>query len=398
MEVATAYGDQVRRTAAYLAALASTAVPDLDPVWVRAVHSGGAAGYDVGFVVDASRRRWTVRVPGTAAAGGRQEAVVPLLSSLASHVPFQVPQPQGFVAVAQGRAMVYPHLDGWSLVLSSVPPGPGLAADVGRAIAALHGIDRRVLEEAGVPAYDAESYREHRLAELDQAAASGHVPVPLLQRWERALEDETLWRFSPVATHGRLTGRALLVVFDSEDDASTGHVRALTGWEDAKVADPADDLAAVLDECQPETADSVLESYANARSTQPDPHLRRRAVLAGELRHVTDLLAAVTAGARDLVRVHAGTLRQLQERTRGDERLFAPPPQGAGPRRPTSVPTETSSKRPTPPSGATAVADVTQQIPEHYLAEARQHHGAVTPAETPGVNGAPADGTSGTPR
>lgn len=382
------------RTAAYLAALASTAVPGLDPVSARAVRAGGAPDFDVGFVVDAARRRWTVRAPRTAAAGASQESVVALLGSLASRVPFSVPTPQGFVAVPQGRAMVYPHLDGWPLLLACVPPAPGLAADLGRTIAALHDVDRRVFDEAGTPAYDAASYREHHLAELDRAAATGHVPVPLLQRWQRALDDVTLWRFAPAATHGRLTGRAVLAVFDSEDDASTGHVRALTGWEDAKVADPADDLAAVLDECSPQTADSVLEAYAHARGDRPDPHLRRRALLAAELRRLSDLLAAVTADAADLVRTSADALRQL-ERTGGDDPIFAPPaaPQ---PGRPRSVPVDTAPQRPAPASGATAAPGVTQEIeiPEHQLARVRPQPAANPPARTPGVNGASADGTS----
>ena len=72
------------------------------------------------------------------------------------------------------------------------------------------------------------------------------MPTALLVRWERQLEDVSLWRFAPTPTHGDLTGDQVLAVFDDEDDAATGRIRALTGWEDAKVADPADDFAALV--------------------------------------------------------------------------------------------------------------------------------------------------------
>ena len=105
----------------------------------------------------------------------------------------------------------------------------------------------RLYEEAGLPSYDADTYRTRRLSELDRAAATGHVPTGLLARWEAALEDVSLWRFAPTPTHGDLAGEQVLAVFEDDEDASTGRVRAFTGWEDAKVADPADDFAALVD-------------------------------------------------------------------------------------------------------------------------------------------------------
>ena len=79
-------------------------------------------------------------------------------------------------------------------------------------------------------------------------------------------------------------------MFEDDEDASTGRVRAFTGWEDAKVADPADDFATLVTEASPEAVDSVLEAYAHARVDRPDQHLERRARLAGELRLVSALL------------------------------------------------------------------------------------------------------------
>jgi macrolide phosphotransferase len=237
----------VDRSPAFLAALASAAVPGLDPVSVEALPSTPDQSFDVAFVQDAEHRRWVVRAPRTDVAGAEMDRTVGLLGLLGRRLPFAVPAPKGFVALEEGgRAAVYPFLPGHNLDYSELPAGPGIAAELGRAIAALHNTDPAVYEEAGLPSYDADAYRTRRLAELDRAAETGRVPTTLLARWESALEDVTLWRFAPTATHGDLTGDQVLAVFTDDDDASTGKVRAITGWEDAKVADPADDFAALV--------------------------------------------------------------------------------------------------------------------------------------------------------
>ena len=137
----------------------------------------------------------------------------------------------------------------------------------------------------------------------------------MLARWEAALEDVSLWRFAPTPTHGDLGGEEILAVFDDDEDASTGRVRAFTGWEDAKVADPADDFATLVTEASPEAVDSVLEAYAHARVDRPDQHLERRARLAGELRLVTALLAATAAQDQGTIDSCASRLRRLDEHT-----------------------------------------------------------------------------------
>ena len=305
------------RSALALAALASAAIPGLDPATVEAVESREGQQFELAFVQDTQHRRWVVRAPLTRAAGAQMDITVALLGMLARRLPFSVPTPKGFVALKEGgRAAVYPYLAGRPLELTHLPAGPGLAAEIGRAIAALHNVDRQLFDEAGLPSYDADTYRTRRLSELDRAAATGHVPTGLLARWEAALEDVSLWRFAPTPTHGDLGGEQILAVFDDDEDAATGRVRAFTGWEDAKVADPADDFATLVTEASPEAADSVLEAYAHARVDRPDQHLERRARLAGELRLVSALLAA-TARAQGAdqgaVASCAARLRRLDE-------------------------------------------------------------------------------------
>src|SRR6476661_1596325 len=310
----SAYGGRVDRSPLFLAALASAAVPGLDPASVEALPGTPDHQYDVAFVQDTQHRRWVVRVPRTQAAAAQMESTFGLLGLLARRLPFSVPTPKGFAPLKEGgRAAIYPFLPGQNIDFGALPAGPGLAAELGRAIAALHNADHGLFEEAGLPAYDADTYRTRRLTELDRAAATGHVPTGLLARWEKQLEDVALWRFAPTPTHGDLTGDQVLVVFEDDQDASTGRVRALTGWEDAKVADPADDFSALATQASEPAIETLMEAYAHARSERPDPHLLTRARLVAEMHVLSALLAAVSGGDRLLVERHAATLRRLEQ-------------------------------------------------------------------------------------
>jgi aminoglycoside phosphotransferase (APT) family kinase protein len=256
----------------------------------------------------------------SAAAGAQMDVAVSLLGLLSRRLPFSVPTPKGFVALGEGgRAVVYPFITGRPLDFAHLPGGPGIAAELGRALAALHNLDLALCEEAGLTSYDPDTYRTRRLADLDRAAATGHVPTGLLSRWERSLEEVSLWRFAPTPTHGDLTGDEVLAVFDDDDDAATGRIRGLTGWENAKVADPADDFATLATQASASAFDSVLEAYAHARLDRPDKYLERRARLAGELKLVSELLTAVGSRNQEGIRACADKLRRLDAETLDDK-------------------------------------------------------------------------------
>ncbi len=346
------------RSPSFLAALASAAVPGLDPVSVEALPSLPGQSFDVAFVEDQEHRRWVVRAPRTDVAGAEMDRAVALLGLLARRLPFAVPAPRGFVALESGgRAAVYPFLPGTPLDLAALPPGPGLAAELGRALGALHNTDPALFEEAGLPAYDADAYRTRRLAELDRAAETGRVPTGLLTRWEGALEDVTLWRFAATPTHGDLTGEEVLAVFDDERDASTGRVKAMTGWEDAKVADPADDFAALVADAPAEAVETVLEAYAHVRVERPDANLLVRARLSAELGLLGRLTAALARKDVPAVEVLSTQLRRL------DDTLHAATDAGDDDYRRTSLAPVTIRSRTTPPP-ALVVDDDEEELPE----------------------------------
>lgn len=301
----------------YLAAIASAAVPGLDPVTVEALPSLPHDRFDVAFVRDTEHRRWVVRAPRTETAAAEFEASLALLTFLGRRFSVAVPVPKGFLDLkGGGRAAVYPYLPGDPIDFAGLPDQLGLSSEIGRMIAAVHNLDPRYLDDVELPTYSADEYRARRLAELDRAAATGRVTVALLSRWERALEDVSLWRFAPTPVHGQLTGDHVLVVFDGEE-AATGRVRGLVSWEDTKVADPADDFAALVEHASPEAVDRVMEAYVHARVERPDPHLLVRARLVSELCMLRDMMDA-------LARKDAPALEELTARLLAlDERLHS---------------------------------------------------------------------------
>ncbi|WP_231064463.1 phosphotransferase [Ruania halotolerans] len=306
---------ETTRSPLALAALATVAIPGLDVIATRPPRNPGA-DFDVVGVLDAARRRWIVRAPRRAAAGASLEAEVALLTVLgaavdAGQLRFDVPRPAGFAPLPEGgRAMVYPELLGQPLDVDQLAHGPGLAAQVGRSIASLHEIDPAVLTDAGLPAYDADSYRRRRLSEVDEAAATGYVPAALLRRWEHALEDVALWRFRATPVHGDLAAEHVLV--------ADGEVTAILDWSDARVADPADDLAWLLSTAPEAALDSILEAYALARTESADEHLADRALLAGELAVVRWLMHGVRIRDGQVVDEAIEMLSQLENDVAGE--------------------------------------------------------------------------------
>lgn len=316
----------MRRSPLALAALATAAVPGMRPVRVAEVHPSADRDdppYQVALLEDVTGRRWVVHAPMTPAAGAELEQGDALVRQLGKHLPWKVPVAAGYASLgAGGRAVVYPHVEGSPLNLRNLPAGPGLAAAVGRAIAAVHNMPPGLYEECGVPVFDTAAHRARKLAELDRAAETGQVPTGLLARWEQALEAMPLWQFATTPTHGNLDGDCFVVVFSDDDDAASGRVVAVTGWQRAQLADPADDFAAIVREASPAAFDSVLDSYALARNQRPDAHLAQRARLAAEMRLLTGLAAAVAADDEQMVRGRADALRRLDRLTSADDSLL----------------------------------------------------------------------------
>ncbi|MDE0572565.1 phosphotransferase [Demequina sp. B12] len=293
-----------------LAALASVAVPGLDVYDVlRSPHSD--ADFDVVVVKDSTGQRWIVRAPRRAAAGAALEAERGLLKALGrAHdtglISFDVPRPKGAASMSgtdDGRAIVYSEVPGAPLMMARLEPGPGLAANLGRALAEIHELPPTLVEDEGLPTYDAEQYRQRRLAELDAGIHTGKIPPRLADRWERQLENVSWWRFEPCVVHGDLGEHQIMVSGDT--------VRGVVDWMDARVADPADDLAWLVASAPEDIVDAVVEAYQMRRRETPDAHLLDRARLASELALLRWLMYGVRTDNADVIADGEGMLADL---------------------------------------------------------------------------------------
>ncbi|WP_434993631.1 phosphotransferase [Arthrobacter sp. Ld5] len=261
-----------------LAAIASAAVPGLAPTGVAGAPDD-AADFDSALLVDDAGKQWRVRSPRHAEASMRLETELQALRAFTpavkAELPFLIPHMAGSVRQGELSTFVYSHLAGTTRPLDALTAGGRtMAQELGRVIAAIHALPPEMVQRADLPGYEADEYRQRKLNELDQAATTGKIPSILLRRWEHALEDVALWRFSPTVVHGDLHEDHLLI--------AAGRVSAVTGWTDLCVGDPAEDFAWLAAAEDTSFVDAVYEAYAAARASAIDPHLSRRAALAAE--------------------------------------------------------------------------------------------------------------------
>jgi aminoglycoside phosphotransferase (APT) family kinase protein len=291
-----------------LAAIASAAVPGLAPTGVAGAPDD-AADFDSALLVDDAGKQWRVRSPRHAEASMRLETELQALRAFTpavkAELPFLIPHMAGSVRQGELSTFVYSHLAGTARPLDALTAGgPPMARELGRVLAAIHELPKDMVQRADLPSYEANEYRQRKLNELDQAATTGRIPAILLRRWEHALEDVTLWRFSPTVVHGDLHEDHLLV--------SAGRVSAVTGWTDLCVGDPAEDFAWLAAAEDTAFVDTVHEAYADARTTAVDAHLPRRAALAAEFALAQWLVRGVALEDAGMIHEAEGMLATLE--------------------------------------------------------------------------------------
>lgn len=299
--------DKVRHTPFELAAIATAAVPGLNPTAV-APSPDDATDFDAALLETADGRRWRIRCPRGSEASARLETEMTVLRafepSVRAELPFQMPAVAGTVRMGGLTTCVYTNLTGSVRGLDELARGSErLAQEIGRTLAAIHGLPQSLVDRADLPSYSANGFRQRRLNELDQAATTGKIPPVLLRRWEQAMEDVTLWRFNPTVVHGDLHEDNLLI---DED-----RVSAVTGWTDVRIGDPADDIAWLVASNEPQFVDTVLAAYHEARKEPVDPQLARRAALAAEFALAQYLVKATSLGDAGAARDAAEMLAEL---------------------------------------------------------------------------------------
>ena len=292
-----------------LAAVASAAVPGLTPT-ACAPEPDDAADFDSAMLLDADRKRWRVRSPKHPEASTRLETELLVLRAFSpgvrAELPFLMPTVAGTVRQGDLTTFVYSHLSGRpEPVERLVAGGLPVAREIAGAMAAIHDLPPDLVNNADLPSYTANEFRQRKLNELDQAATTGKIPAALLRRWEHALEDVALWRFSPCVVHGDLHEDNILI--------ENRRVTAVTGWTDLRIGDPADDFAWLVAVQEQGFVDAVLEAYSASRKESPDRHLLRRAALSAEFALAQWLVKGVAAGNAAMVAEAEDMLRSLEQ-------------------------------------------------------------------------------------
>ncbi|MEW1820551.1 macrolide 2'-phosphotransferase [Arthrobacter sp. NPDC080031] len=299
----------MRRTPFELAAVATAAVPGLTPM-AAASAPDDAADFDSALLLDSEGKRWRVRSPRHPEASARLETEFMILRAFApairAELPFLMPTVAGTVRQGALSTFVYAHLAGATRSIEELSScSDALAKEIGAALAAVHDLPQSLVNNADLPSYTANEFRQRKLNELDQAATTGKIPPALLRRWEHALEDVALWRFNPCVVHGDLHEDNLLIDGDS--------VTAVTGWTDLRIGDPADDFAWLVASNEQRFVESVLRHYTEARRDTPDGHLLRRSALLAEFALAQYLVKALAAGHSDMTEEAEAMLKSLAD-------------------------------------------------------------------------------------
>jgi macrolide phosphotransferase len=258
-----------------LAALATSAVPDLDIVETSS-FGGGGGDFDCALLTGRDGRHWLVRVPRNERAEAEQSADLVALRALSAGVRtrlhFSVSVFAGQTPINGTRAIVYEFVYGTKVPLSGVDVAR--ASSIGRAVAAIHALPSSFIADSGLPVFTALECLRSCVTIIDRAAATGLVPAALLSRWESATDETRLWQFQPTVINGSLSADSVLW--------GGSEVTGVLGWHELRVGDPARDLAWLLaarDEAVPEVA---LDAYNEARGGA-DRQVRQRAMLYSEL-------------------------------------------------------------------------------------------------------------------
>jgi aminoglycoside phosphotransferase (APT) family kinase protein len=249
----------------------------------QAVRIGSGSDH-VAYLVD---ERLIVRIAKEPDAGRRAAQVeheARLLAALAALSPLPVPQPT--TVAARDGLLAYPRLPG--IVLLDVPhgrrapPTPGIAAQLGRLLGALHAAAPEAI--AGLVVRDDTPPR----AWLDEAAAHyatviDAIPRPHRPAIERFLGAPALAPPARLAfSHNDLDIEHVLV------DTRTWTVSGILDWADAALVDPARDFGLICRDLGPAAVAAALAAHGS----RPDDagELRRRAGFYARCAVLEDLL------------------------------------------------------------------------------------------------------------
>lgn len=299
-----------------LAAAATDAVAGVEIVEATALGADGAGRNDAALVTAADGRRFVVRYPCEESVDADLATEALALRALSEGVrallDFEVPEFIGGAPLGDGRVFVTTFIPGYLVDAEHIPEGRGVAHALGRTIAAVHALPTSIVRAAGLPVRSATEIRDDARRVMEDASATGRVPVRLMVRWREVIDDDAVWQFEPTVTLGGIDAGAFIYTDRADEPVMAGVI----DWHGLQVGDPAVDvqfLGRAVD-----GADSVHDAYAAASHRAPDEQLRVRARLHSELEFAKWLLHGRDAHRDDIMDDAATLLDSLADGVRDD--------------------------------------------------------------------------------
>jgi macrolide phosphotransferase len=128
---------------------------------------------------------------------------------------------------------------------------------LGPAIAALHAVEAEAATAAGLPVFSPEAVRQKWRDDLERVKAEFDVEADLLTELQGWVEDDSYWPDVCTLIHGDLYAGHVMV---DPDGRATG----IIDWTEARVADPAVDLAGHVRAFGEEALPALIDAYAEA--------------------------------------------------------------------------------------------------------------------------------------
>jgi macrolide phosphotransferase len=299
-----------------LAALATSAVADLQLVGSGPFGHGQTGDFDSALLRTSDDRELVIRVPANEQSASDQSveliALQAMTAGIRSRLPFEAPTVIGQVSVRGTRAVVYDYLPGYNVEAANIPAGDGVATSIGASIAAIHSLPGSFVAEVGLPALSAADCRTEAHNIIERAAATRLLPAAVKQRWTDAAANDALWQFQPTVIHGSLNADSFIITDHDVGPIVTG----IIGWGSLRVGDPARDLHWLSG--APEAADSVIAAYRLSAARHPDRLISQRSMLHAELELARWLLHGVDTRDQQVIDDAVSLLDGLVDHVLGD--------------------------------------------------------------------------------